>query len=205
VRRHTVIVPVAGLHRGVLKAVQYAQILGGDLHVVAVEIDPQETAKLLARWQEVLPEMRLEVLPSPYRSVIAPLLEFIDRFVQEGGDYATLVLPEFVSARWWHHLLHNQTALALKVAMLFERQIDDTVGDDDIHATIGHRQVLDLSQAELDVRGPYLACIGPRPLDHVRRHVHADDMSLRPNSLRRQEAVNATPGAKVQHRLARLQ
>jgi amino acid transporter len=122
VHRHTVIVPVAGLHRGVLKAVQYAQILGGDLHVVTVEIDPRDTARLLARWQEVLPEVHLEVLPSPYRSVIAPLLAFIDRFVQEEGDYATLVLPEFVSARWWHHLLHNQTALALKVAMLYARR-----------------------------------------------------------------------------------
>jgi amino acid transporter len=121
-RRHTVIVPVAGLHRGVLKAVQYAQALGGDLHVVTVEIDPQETAKLLSRWQEILPEVGLEVLPSPYRSVVAPVLELIDRFVQEEGDYVTVVLPEFMPARWWHNLLHNQTAWALKVTLLYARR-----------------------------------------------------------------------------------
>jgi amino acid transporter len=122
VRRHTVIVPVAGVHRGVLKAVQYAQILGGDLHVVTAEIDTQETGKLRTRWLEVLPEIPLEVLTSPYRSVTAPLLELIDRFVQEEGDYVTVVVPEFVPTRWWHHLLHNQTAWLLKVALLYERR-----------------------------------------------------------------------------------
>jgi hypothetical protein len=122
VLKHTVIVPVAGLHRGVVKAIQYAQLLGGDLHVVTVEIDSQETAKVLARWQEVLPEVSLETLPSPYRSVIAPLLEFIDRFVGEEGNYVTVVVPEFVPSRWWHHLLHNQTAWLLKVAFLYARR-----------------------------------------------------------------------------------
>jgi amino acid transporter len=121
VRQHTVIVPVAGLHRGVLKAVQYAQILGGDLHIVTVEIDPQETERLCRRWQDVLPETPLEVLPSPYRSVIAPLLEFVEGFLGEEGDYVTLVVPEFVPARWWHHLLHNETAWALKLALLYGR------------------------------------------------------------------------------------
>jgi amino acid transporter len=120
--RHTVIVPVAGLHRGVLKAIQYAQVLGGDLHIVTVEIDSKETAELRTRWQKVLPENSLEVLPSPYRSVIAPLLEFIDRFVDEEDHYVTVVVPEFVPTRWWHHLLHNQTAWMLKVALLYARR-----------------------------------------------------------------------------------
>jgi len=122
VLKHTVIVPVAGLHRGVVKAIQYAQLLGGDLHVVTVEIDSQETAKVLARWQKTLPEISLETLPSPYRSVIAPLLEFIDRFVDEEDHYVTVVVPEFVPTRWWHHLLHNQTAWMLKVALLYARR-----------------------------------------------------------------------------------
>jgi amino acid transporter len=120
--QHTVIVPVAGLHRGVLKAVQYAQVLGSELHVVTVESDPQETAKLRDRWQEVLPEVPLEILPSPYRSVMAPLLEHIDRFVDEEDHYVTVVVPEFVPTRWWHHLLHNQTAWMLKVALLYARR-----------------------------------------------------------------------------------
>ena len=122
VRRHTVIVPVAGLHRGVLKAVHYAQTLGGELHAVSVEIDPAETERLSARWQEVLPAIPLEVLSSPYRSVVEPLLEFIEHFTEEEGDYVTVVVPEFVPARWWHHLLHNETAWLLKLSLLYARR-----------------------------------------------------------------------------------
>jgi hypothetical protein len=122
VRRHTVIVPVADIHRGVLKAVQYAGVLDGDLRVVTVEIEAQATEGLLTRWQEILPEIPLEVLPSPYRSVIAPLTEYVDRFLQEEGDYVTMVVPEFVPARWWHHLLHNETAWLLKLALLYGRR-----------------------------------------------------------------------------------
>lgn len=118
---HTVIVPIANLHRGVLKAVRYAQALSGDLHVVTIEVDPEATADLIARCQEVIPEITLDVLPSPYRSVIEPLSDLIDQYVQNEGDYVTVVLPEFVPAKWWHHLLHNQTAWGLKVALLYSR------------------------------------------------------------------------------------
>lgn len=120
--RHTVIIPVANLHRGVIKAVYYGQSLSNELHTVTVEVDPEATKELLAEWQAALPEVRLEVLPSPYRSVLGPLLEFIDQFVREEGDYVTVLVPEFVPARWWHHLLHNQTAWALKTALLYRRR-----------------------------------------------------------------------------------
>ncbi len=122
VQRHAIVVPVAGLHRGVLKAVRYGQILGGELHTVTVEIDAEQTARLSRQWHEALPDVPLEILPSPYRSVTEPLLEFIDNFVQEEGDYVTVLMPEFVPARWWHHLLHNQTAWALKLALLYNRR-----------------------------------------------------------------------------------
>jgi hypothetical protein len=121
-RQHTIIVPVAGLHRGVIKAVRYGQMLGGDLHAVTIEIDPEATAELQARGERALPEVSLEILPSPYRSVIGTVLALIDQYVQEEGDYVTVLLPEFVPARWWHHLLHNQTAWALKIALLYNRQ-----------------------------------------------------------------------------------
>lgn len=119
---HTTIVPIADLHRGVIKAVDYGQALGGQLHVVTVEIDPEATAHLLARWAEVFPNLPLEVLPSPYRSVTEPLLEYIDQFVQQEGDYVTVLVPEFVPAKWWHHLLHNESAWALKLALLYNRR-----------------------------------------------------------------------------------
>jgi hypothetical protein len=61
------------------------------------------------------------VLKSPYRSLLRPLLEYIDEADAVRPDnFITVVLPEFVPARWWHHLLHNQRALLIKGALLFK-------------------------------------------------------------------------------------
>lgn len=122
VHRHTVIVPIAGLHRGVVKALRYAQVLGGDLHVVTVEIDPEETVELLERSRKYLPGIPVEVLASPYRSVVEPLVEYIESFVDDRDHYVTVVIPQFVPRRWWHHLLHNQTAIALQWRLLFSHR-----------------------------------------------------------------------------------
>jgi hypothetical protein len=64
--------------------------------------------------------VKLVILPSPYRSVMEPLLEYIDTVEKERpDDYISVILPEFVPARWWQHLLHNQSALLIKGALLF--------------------------------------------------------------------------------------
>ena len=47
---------------------------------------------------------------------------YIDKMEkQRGGDYMTIILPEFLPAKWCQHLLRNQTALLLKTALLFRR------------------------------------------------------------------------------------
>ena len=67
----------------------------------------------------------LIVLTSPYRSLLGPLLHYVDHILEQGGDsqIVTIVLPEFIPARWWQHLLHNQTALLIKGAMLFRKKV----------------------------------------------------------------------------------
>ena len=68
--------------------------------------------------------MNLIVLPSPYRSLMEPLLEYIEQTAAEKTtDYVTAILPEFVPKRWWQHLLHNQTSLLIKGALLFRPNI----------------------------------------------------------------------------------
>jgi len=64
------------------------------------------------------------VVPSPYRSVVGPLLQLLDRVDSESddGQLATILLPEFVPAHWWQNLLHNQTAWLLKLALLYRRR-----------------------------------------------------------------------------------
>jgi amino acid transporter len=125
--RHTVLVLVGDVHRGVARAVQYARTLAADsasVRGVYVETDPARTGKVEERWARLGLGVPLVVLPSPYRSVVRPLLEYLDR-VQAAGEeeMVTIVLPEFLPRRWWQHLLHNQTALLVKGALLFRRNV----------------------------------------------------------------------------------
>jgi amino acid transporter len=120
----TVLVPIGGVHRAVLQAVAYAQSLSKDVRAVFVDTDPAATEKVRCEWQRWGNGTRLEVLPSPYRSLMEPLLEYIDDLQSASPrDYVTVVLPEFVPARWWQHLLHNQRALLIKGALLFRPRV----------------------------------------------------------------------------------
>jgi amino acid transporter len=115
-----IVVLVGRLNRGVLEALAFARAISTDVTAVTVDIDPTETSRLRMRWPEWFPDVPLVVLESPYRSIVSPLLEYIDRLDRDKpGPYLTVVLPEFVPARWWHHLLHNQTAFLIKAALLF--------------------------------------------------------------------------------------
>lgn len=123
--RHEVIVPVSGIHRGVLRALEYARAIASD-HVTAVYInlDAESTQKLRAKWSEWGEGIELVVIASPYRSLIGPLTRYLDRRMTAHKDQMiTVVLPEFIPARWWHHLLHNQSSLMLKGALLFKPNV----------------------------------------------------------------------------------
>jgi hypothetical protein len=123
---HRLIVPIAGLDRASLQSLAYARSITRHVTVVHVAIDKDEAEQVRAAWhawQERLPEeedVHLVVIESPYRSLSRPLLAYIDT-VHElfPNDTLTVILPEFVVARWWEHLLHNQTAFRLKAALLF--------------------------------------------------------------------------------------
>jgi amino acid transporter len=120
----TVLVPISGVHRAALQAVGYARSLSGDVRAVFVDIDVAATDRVRADWEKWGGGTRLDVLPSPYRSLMEPLLEYIDQCqAANPRDYVTVILPEFVPARWWQHLLHNQTALLIKGALLFRARV----------------------------------------------------------------------------------
>lgn len=121
VARHTVIVPVAPVpNRVVLSAVEYARSISRDVMAVTVNSDTLAHDEILANWKRLFDDVPLIVLQSPYRSVVRPFLRFVDE-VQDlrHDDHVTVILPESVPARWWHNLLHNQTSLILKGALLF--------------------------------------------------------------------------------------
>jgi amino acid transporter len=121
---NTVLVLVGDLHRGVVKAIQYAQSLSPNAKAVYVETDPERTWRLEEKWGKWGMGVPLIVLTSPYRSLLGPLLEYIDHLQGLGPNHmVTVVLPEFIPARWWQNLLHNQTALLVKGSLLFRKNV----------------------------------------------------------------------------------
>jgi hypothetical protein len=122
--QHTVLVLVGDVHRGVVRAVQYARTLAptATVRAVYVETDPARTRRLEDKWSRWGLGVPLVVLASPYRSLLRPLLDYIDHTQARGDDQmVTVVLPEFLPRRWWQHVLHNQTALLVKGALLYRK------------------------------------------------------------------------------------
>jgi amino acid transporter len=122
--QHSVLVLVGDLHRGVAAALRYAQTLSTSAKAVYVELDPERTQKLEEKWGKFGLGVPLVVLTSPYRSLLTPFLDYVNHLLAVGENHVvTIVIPEFVPARWWQHLLHNQTALLIKGALLFRKGV----------------------------------------------------------------------------------
>lgn len=124
--RHSVVVPISGLHRGVIAALEYAKSISHDKNLTAVYVDFDEeaTEKLREKWERWSTGVNLVILPSPYRELTRPLLKYIKRLGrQQHDDVITVVLPEFIPAKWWQHILHNQSSLLLKGALLFKKGV----------------------------------------------------------------------------------
>ncbi len=119
-----VVVPISGIHRGMVGAVNFARSISKDVTAVYVELEPGAGEKARSDWQAWWPDIPMVVIESPYRSIVAPLLKFLEVTDQQhnDGQLATVVLPEFVPGRWWQALLHNQTAWLMKAALLYSRR-----------------------------------------------------------------------------------
>ncbi len=114
----------AGIHQGILPALEYARTLSHDCRALYIEIDPSETPMVRERWGMYGLGIPLVILESPFRSVLGPTLSYLEEAKKERPDYVvTVVLPEFVPKKLWHKLLHNQSGFFLKVALMFRRDI----------------------------------------------------------------------------------
>lgn len=118
--KHTVVVPVAGVNRMVAQTIAYAKSISDDVQAVHISIDPEYAEKIKAKWESWNPGIPLKVVPSPFRSVVRPILNYVDQVERkEKDDLVTVLVPEFVPSKWWHNLLHNQSALVLRTALRF--------------------------------------------------------------------------------------
>jgi amino acid transporter len=122
IKRHRVILPIGGVHRGTMAALAYARSLSDDVTAVHVSMDEAEAEKVKSKWDFWGDGVRLVLLDSPYRLMLEPLLDYIEEVSAKRlpNETLTIVVPQFVPRRAWHNLLHMQTALVLRVALLFK-------------------------------------------------------------------------------------
>jgi amino acid transporter len=123
-RRNIVIIPINGVNQAVIRAVDYARSRAGEIQAVMVDVGPETTARIKIQWAQWGCGVNLVTLPSPYRSVLGSLLEYIEEILEKEPDiWVTVVIPEILPARWWQGILHNQRALLLKTALLFKDRV----------------------------------------------------------------------------------
>lgn len=122
INRHKAVVLIAGVHQGSLAALHYARSLTADVTAVHVAFDAQEEEKIREKWSTYGEGARLVVLDSPYRLVSEPLMSYIESLlaVRQKNELVTVVVPQFIPSHWWENLLHNQTALMLRYALMFK-------------------------------------------------------------------------------------
>jgi len=121
---HTVIVPVSGITKATAGALVYATTISDEVIAVYIEVDKRDTQRIQEEWEAWDIGVPLEVVPSPYRSILKPLVEFVENLrMVSPGELVTIVVPEIVPKRWWEHLLHNKTALYIRTAFLFKPNV----------------------------------------------------------------------------------
>lgn len=117
---HTVLVLVSSLHKGTIPALEYAKTISDRVEAVHVELNTEQTNRLKAAWEDWGCGIPLTILKSPFRSISEPLLEYIEEVEDRyEHDLVTIIVPEFVTKKWWHNLLHNQTSIALKALLRY--------------------------------------------------------------------------------------
>jgi hypothetical protein len=105
-----------------LSALTYARSLSPDVTAVYVSISPQEELKVRDKWSTYGEGVRLVILESSYRLFIEPVMEYIESLLalRRANELLTIVVPQFVTRHWWENLLHDQTALLLRFALLLK-------------------------------------------------------------------------------------
>lgn len=121
---HRVLIPISTFHKGTVKTLSYALSLSNDVRALYVSLDPERVVIMQEIWKGWCIDLPLVILESPYRSIIRPIVDYIDKLQAEDPDQIiTVVIPEFVPAKWWQAILHNQTAWLLRAALLFKEGV----------------------------------------------------------------------------------
>jgi amino acid transporter len=121
---HTVVVPINAVTKATAGALVYATMISADVRATYIDLDSAATAKLRADWDAWDIGVELVIVPSPYRSVLRPLVDYVENLRRDApGELVTVVVPEIVPRHWWEHFLHNKTALYIRTAFLFKPNV----------------------------------------------------------------------------------
>jgi amino acid transporter len=125
IKGSTIVVPVAGITRVVMQSLSYAMSLTDNVVAVYVGFDDEEIERMEKKWEEWNPGVRLIVLRSSYRSIIRPLMKFIETVEWKTAetDHITVLIPQFIAKHWWHHILHNQSSLLLRAYLFNQKDV----------------------------------------------------------------------------------
>ena len=122
-REERVIVPVPGINRAVVQAINVGRSIDANVQAVLISDEPEEAAAVRERWERQLPDVPLVIVESPYRALVAPLISYLD--VQDRAwpsdkeaPVTFVVIPEYVARSWWERILYNQSAKRLRAALL---------------------------------------------------------------------------------------
>jgi amino acid transporter len=122
-REERVIIPVPGITRAVVQAINVGRSIDKDVRAVLISDDPEEATEIRARWERQLPDVPLVIVESPYRALVAPLISYLDVLdrgwpADKESPITFVVIPEYVAKSWWERILYNQSAKRLRAALL---------------------------------------------------------------------------------------
>jgi amino acid transporter len=125
-REERVVVPVPGINRAVVRAINVARSIAPDVRAVLVSDDPLEAASIRKQWERQLADIPLVFVESPYRALVGPLLAYLDVLDQawppdKEAAVTFVIVPEYVARSWWERILYNQSARRLRTALLGRR------------------------------------------------------------------------------------
>ncbi|HLO11786.1 MAG TPA: APC family permease [Pseudoneobacillus sp.] len=123
---NVIIVPVAGITQVVDNSINYAKSLTDQVIAVYVAFEREDEKIFEEKWEKFHPDVRLVTLHSHYRSIIHPLTKFIDTVehkASESNYWVTVLIPQFITKKSWHNILHNQSSLLIRTYLLFKRNV----------------------------------------------------------------------------------
>jgi amino acid transporter len=122
-REERVVVPINGVSRAVVQAVNVGRAISADVRAVLVSDDPRMTAEIREDWERAIPDVPLVVVESPYRALTGPLVAYLDVLdwawpPDKDTPITFVVIPEYVPRHWWERMLYNQSTNQLRRALL---------------------------------------------------------------------------------------